>query len=211
MEERLDIFTEDFRYLGVATRQEAHRNGYWHQTFHCWVAHQTVNGCYVLLQKRHASKDTNPLKYDTSCAGHLEAGESPEDGLRELQEELGLTTNFQSLYHAGVFKYDGEDPAKKVIDREFCHVFVHVRQADTLNDYEPALGEVSGLYLIPIEAMKQVCRGLKQRVVIKGYAIEDDGTKHEQILEIGLEDFVKNERAYYELLFASLDQINKGN
>ncbi|HSU79378.1 MAG TPA: NUDIX hydrolase, partial [Candidatus Angelobacter sp.] len=48
MEERFDIFNEAFQWIGQATRPETHQNGYWHQTFHCWVAHQTEKGLYLL-------------------------------------------------------------------------------------------------------------------------------------------------------------------
>jgi isopentenyldiphosphate isomerase len=207
VEEHLDIFTEDFKWLRQATREEVHQKGYWHQTFHCWVVHETETGLDLLLQRRHASKDTHPLKLDTSCAGHLEAGESPEDGVRELKEELGLHISSNTLHKVGIFKYNGEDVAKKIIDHEFCHVYALVRKAETLEDYQPALGEVSGLFLISLEEMKQLCRGLKQNIAIDGYEIDDNGVKTELGLRIEQDDLVKNDPLYYEMLFTCLDNL----
>lgn len=143
----------------------------------------------------------------TSCAGHLEAGESPEDGVRELKEELGLHISSNTLHKVGIFKYNGEDVAKKVIDHEFCHVYALVRKAETLEDYQPAIGEVSGLYLISLEEMKQLCRGLKQNVAIDGYEIDDNGVKTELGLRIDQDDLVKNDPLYYERLFTCLDNL----
>jgi isopentenyldiphosphate isomerase len=205
--ERLDIFTEDFKWVGQATRHEVHQKGYWHQTFHCWVVHKTDKGAHLLLQRRHATKDTHPLKLDTSCAGHLVAGEGPEDGVRELQEELGLHTNFKALHKVGLFKYNGEDVIKKVVDHEFCHIYAYVRKAESLEEYQPALGEVSGLYLIPLEKMKLFCRGITQSVDIQGYEVNDNGDKTEQSLRINQDDLVKNELSYYELLFRYLENL----
>ncbi|WP_408006232.1 hypothetical protein ACJROX_16110 [Pseudalkalibacillus sp. A8] len=35
--ELLNIYDDDRKLLGVATREEVHRLGYWHDTFHCWL------------------------------------------------------------------------------------------------------------------------------------------------------------------------------
>jgi len=105
VEEIFDIFTEDMRLMGSATRQEVHRLGYWHQTFHCWVLYKSQDGDLILLQRRHETKDTHPGKLDISCSGHLETGESPSDGIRELREELGIQVEPGKLRKVGVFKY----------------------------------------------------------------------------------------------------------
>jgi 16S rRNA (adenine1518-N6/adenine1519-N6)-dimethyltransferase len=45
----------------------------------------------VLLQQRSALKDAHPGVWDSSVAGHLDAGESYEAAaLRELDEEMGI-------------------------------------------------------------------------------------------------------------------------
>ena len=45
----------------------------------------------VFLQKRSASKDTNPNCWDSSAAGHIDSGEQYlPAAVRELEEELGL-------------------------------------------------------------------------------------------------------------------------
>lgn len=34
--EMLKVFNADRKQIGVATREEVHRIGHWHEVFHCW-------------------------------------------------------------------------------------------------------------------------------------------------------------------------------
>lgn len=46
----------------------------------------------LFLQKRSATKDVQPNRWDSSVAGHIDLNETPETAaLREATEELGLT------------------------------------------------------------------------------------------------------------------------
>ena len=80
MSELFDIFDEAMNHIGVKERDAVHRDGDWHQVFHCWVIGREANGApYLILQKRSADRDY-PDKIDISAAGHLEAGENVRDG-----------------------------------------------------------------------------------------------------------------------------------
>ena len=58
----------------------------------------------ILLQKRSQNKDSFPGKFDTSSAGHIQAGDEPlESALRELKEELGISATPEQLHFAGTF------------------------------------------------------------------------------------------------------------
>ena len=90
--ELFDICDEQGNPTGdKVERSEAHAKGICHRTAHIWIAKQE-NGRYkVLLQKRSMDKDSFPGRYDTSSAGHIQAGDEPmESALRELGEELGI-------------------------------------------------------------------------------------------------------------------------
>src|SRR5512137_1106823 len=88
--ELFDIVDDDDRVIGTARRGECHGNpALIHRAVHVLVVN--ANGD-MLLQKRSASKDIQPGKWDTSVGGHLEPGESYHAAaVREMQEELGLT------------------------------------------------------------------------------------------------------------------------
>ena len=77
----------------------------------------------LLFQLRHKDKDTYPGLLDVSCAGHLQSGETVEDGVRELEEELGITVPFHELIPCGMVAEENII-SEHVVDREFNHIFI---------------------------------------------------------------------------------------
>lgn len=88
-DERFDVVDARDVVIGQATRGEVHARKLWHRAVHVLVS----NGAgQVFLQKRSLAKDTSPGCWDSSCSGHLDAGEDYDAGaVRELSEEIGLT------------------------------------------------------------------------------------------------------------------------
>ncbi len=86
--EIFDVVDATDRVVGQKPRSLVHRLGLRHRAVHTLL----FNGRGELfLQKRSLSKDLNPGLWDSSCSGHLHAGESYEQAAwRELTEELGL-------------------------------------------------------------------------------------------------------------------------
>lgn len=89
-EEQFDVVDEWGHVIGQASRGECHRDPKLiHQSIHVMVFDRDGR---LFLQKRAASKDTQPGKWDSSVGGHLMAGEHPEHGARrEMFEELGAS------------------------------------------------------------------------------------------------------------------------
>ena len=74
--------------VGSAPRVEVHARGLLHRAIHVLVFDRTGR---VFLQKRSLRKDTAPGCWDSSCSGHVDAGETYEAAaVRELFEEIGL-------------------------------------------------------------------------------------------------------------------------
>ncbi|AQQ52022.1 NUDIX hydrolase [Planococcus lenghuensis] len=109
---------EERRPAGVFARHHIHERGLLHETFHCWLVH----GEEVLLQTRSSGKKDFPGLLDISAAGHLLAGETVQDGVRELYEELGVRVDFNSLVPLGVIKDEIRLPG--FIDKEWTHVYL---------------------------------------------------------------------------------------
>lgn len=122
MDELIDILDTNGEFTGkTALKSKAHREGWFHPTVHIWL--YTTDG-NILLQQRGSQKDTHPLLWDVSVAGHIGAGEKTIDAaLREVEEEVGLKITTNNLEKIGVFKSVHEHHAQ-LIDCEFHHVFL---------------------------------------------------------------------------------------
>ena len=103
--EYVDVCDENGLPTGeIVERSTAHRTGVRHRTAHVWIYRETEGRYQVLVQKRSDSKASFPGMYDTSCAGHVPAGEEPIDAaVRELSEELGIRLRPDQLEELGQF------------------------------------------------------------------------------------------------------------
>lgn len=132
--EFFDIVDENGVPTGeVCERTAAHREGLRHRTAHIWVIREAAGRTQVLLQKRAANKDSFPGRYDTSSAGHIQAGDEPlESALRELEEELGIHAGAADLRQAGTFRiaYEKEFYGKAFRDSEVAFVYVYTKPVD---------------------------------------------------------------------------------
>ena len=119
-EELFDVYDEHGNHVGTAPRRVCHGDPRLiHRTAHVVVIHPETG--FVLLQKRSASKDIQPGKWDTAVGGHLALGESYEEGARrELAEELGVTD-------APFLKYLFDSKIRNEIESEDTRVFALYR------------------------------------------------------------------------------------
>lgn len=150
--ELLEVYDAEGNPTGVAkTRGEIHRDGDWHLAFFCWIV--TTDG-RVLLQKRAASKDVWPGRWDASAAGHVRFGEGLSGALREIEEELGVSAPaINELDYLGRFSTVSTHD-NGIVCREHQDTF-RWRSDRELADYRPgpevaslllvALGDVPGL------------------------------------------------------------------
>jgi isopentenyl-diphosphate Delta-isomerase len=86
-DELFDVVDLDDQVIGHAPRREVHARKLLHRAIHVLV-HDSQG--HLFLQRRSMSKDTFPGCWDSSCSGHVDAGEDyPGAARRELGEELG--------------------------------------------------------------------------------------------------------------------------
>ena len=128
MDELIDILDAYGNFTGISQlKSVAHKKGLFHPTVHVWC--YTTSGS-ILLQQRGKHKETFPLKWDVSVAGHVGAGEPMVLGaLREIKEEIGIEIGPAQLEKIGVFKSEKQHAAD-FIDREFHHVFLCLLDED---------------------------------------------------------------------------------
>ncbi len=98
--------------LPSAPRGEVHANNLWHRAVHILLFNEAGE---LFLQKRSRSKDRHPLVWDSSAAGHVDAGEEYDTAAaRELQEELGVSAELERV---------AKLPASERTGQEFIWVY----------------------------------------------------------------------------------------
>ncbi|KUG29437.1 putative nudix hydrolase yfcd [hydrocarbon metagenome] len=108
------------RPLGVMSLADVHRQALSHRSV--LVLLYDLRG-KVYLQKRAATKQFYPGRYDVSASGHVKAGESRlEAAQRELEEELGIT--------ARKLRIAATVPASPLTGHEFVTLFHAGKTAD---------------------------------------------------------------------------------
>jgi len=86
--EMLCVVDDNDRIVNTLPRNEIHANGLKHRAVHILVFNQQGE---LFLQKRSMKKDLNKGLWDTSAAGHVDAGEDyTPSAIRETEEELGI-------------------------------------------------------------------------------------------------------------------------
>lgn len=188
MDEKIDILDKRGQPTGeVRWKSEAHRLGLWHRAFHCWISGaDDCIGPFLLVQRRAAVKDTWPGYLDVSAAGHLATGEDVMDGLREVEEELGLHPSPGALIPLGRRRIEQEVPGG--VDREFHEVFLLL---DSTPPERLCLQqeEVESVVRLKLNDAERLCDGESVS------AIEWNG-ESSAVRQIRLEDFVPNSDSY---------------
>ena len=184
MEELFDIIDNNGVPTGeTISRSEAHEKGLPHRTAHIWIVRNSGSSYQVLMQKRSAQKESFPSMYDTSSAGHIQAGDDPlESAERELYEELGIIANGGDLSFAGKFpiKYEMEFHGKMFRDNEIAFVYVYEKNVDAtkltlqteeveevrwfdLEEVHEGCRHRDGTFCAPLEGLEIMMEYLSQR------------------------------------------------
>lgn len=170
-DERFDVIDMTGAPTGVVKRRaEVHRDGDWHRAIHVWIYGHDAEGPFILLQRRGHDKDSWPGRLDAPTAGHLAAGETPEDAFREIEEELGVAPDPTLLVHVGTRVIADEESPR--MDREFEEVYL-LRDDRPLTAYRPDPVEVDALVRMPLDAWLAFLFG--ERKMVEGSVMQAGG------------------------------------
>ncbi|MFA9558240.1 NUDIX domain-containing protein [Evansella sp. AB-rgal1] len=199
--EQFKIFDKDRNQIGIATREEVHRHGYWHETFHCWFVSKEDDTNFLYFQLRSDTKKDYPNLFDITAAGHLLANETVEDGVREIKEEVGIDISFRELVPLGIIDYCVEK--ESFIDRELANVFLY-KSNKSFDDFTLQEEEVSGIVKVAFNDFIKLWSGETEKIQVTGFTIQKDG---EQILideKVGRDKFVPHQLAFYETVIRKI-------
>ena len=151
MKEFFDKVDHNDRVLGKINRYEAHQLNIRHRAVHIFV--QDTRGLW-LMQKRSSRKDLDPLKWTTSCSGHVDAGESYiEAAERECVEELGINMSRNDLRE--IFRCS---PCTET-GAEFVRVYVAGKQ---FTNFTPDVSEIAEIDFYSVLELSKKCKEEEQ-------------------------------------------------
>ncbi|GGH73626.1 isopentenyldiphosphate isomerase [Pullulanibacillus pueri] len=192
--EKLTIFDEHRTPIGEATREDVHKLGYWHEVFQCWFVSEEEGEPYIYLQKRSWRKKDYPNLFDITAAGHLLAGETVSDGVREIKEEIGIDVQIESLIPLGVIATTATKGT--FIDKEIANVFLY-KSPFSLDDFSLQAEEVSGMVKVEFSQFYALWLGELAEVHVEGFEIDEAGMKHSISRSVSKKGFVSNDSAYF--------------
>jgi 16S rRNA (adenine1518-N6/adenine1519-N6)-dimethyltransferase len=111
--EIFDVVDEQDQVIGQQPRGVVHHENLRHRAVHILVFNRKGE---LFLQRRSRWKDAHPRQWDSSAAGHVNAGDTYEETApRELREELGVSAPLTP---------SGEVPACRNTGWEFVKIFI---------------------------------------------------------------------------------------
>ena len=114
-EEVFDVVDENDQVIRQEVRRVVHAENLRHRAVHLFVFNDAGE---IFLQLRSHLKDKMPERWDSSAAGHLDAGEDYQTAaLREAGEELGIRTTAERL------QLETTIPAGPGTGWEFVHLY----------------------------------------------------------------------------------------
>lgn len=193
---------EDGTVIKIASREEIHQQGLWHETFHCWIVEIKNGTPYIHLQLRSPDKKDFPKLLDISAAGHILAHETVEDGIREVEEELGIDVEFEELIPLGLIK--DQLAIKDFIDNERCHVFLYVTEEKLDDKYKFQQEEVAGMFKFNFVEFANLVTGAIKKIESKG---EIPAEGEDSPISITLTDLVPHSKSYLAQVIEGIQNV----
>lgn len=131
--EYIDTYNENHQFIGRFEKQKAHELGLWHDVLGSLVINPNKNEVFFQLKNHKHNKVNKCDLLEITAGGHLRAGESLEDGVREIKEETGLQISFEDMIPSGIRKCDTDN---NMAIREFQYYYLLPLDID-LQDLKP--------------------------------------------------------------------------
>lgn len=169
-EELIDIYDEEMNLLGTATRSQAHREGLWHTSFHCWITRRSPEGRPQVLLQIRGKTQNHPSLIDISSAGHLTSGEKPRDGIKNIEKELGLKVDFNKLIK--LFTTSHVFQKNNYINHEFNPTYL-LEDNTALSDYNLNPDLVEGVFIADVEDVLNLFKHKVDKIYVSGLRLNE--------------------------------------
>ncbi len=140
-DEDFDVVDSDDHVIDTLHRDEVHSRDLRHRAVHILVFNAAGE---LLLQKRSPWKDKSPGLWDSSTAGHVDAGETYEEAAhRELREEIGITVPTLTPI------------CKLGCGPETGHEFLQIYRTTHEGPFTPCPKELEGAVFLPLKRIAE--------------------------------------------------------
>ncbi|MCA0171179.1 NUDIX hydrolase [Bacillus sp. RAR_GA_16] len=197
MDERVKIFDEKRNPMGVASRDEVHRVGHWHEVFQCWFVRKEEGCKKVYLQLRSSLKKDFPGLFDITAAGHLMEDESVNDGVREIEEELGVHVSYEELDPLLVMNTSIKQ--NDFIDNEIANIFLF-EYDQSFDAFYLQKEEVAGIVQVDFDMFYDFWMEKQTDLHVDGFWFNANGERKNLQQKISKRHFVPHESSYYETI-----------
>lgn len=128
------VTDDDSVVLGPVERRRVHGDpSLIHRSTHILILHPETGS--LLLQKRSASKDTFPGRWDTSVGGHVSFGQTYiEAAVREAREELGIDLASKSLEYLHLLRFRSAEESENTASFLCRHAGPFVPDPDEISE-----------------------------------------------------------------------------
>lgn len=159
-DELFDVLLANGQDAGCAkARHAVHRDGDWHRSLHVWVAgFGDDDEPFLLLQRRGRDKDVAPGVLDATVGGHFRTGETLDQVVREVEEEIGVSVTVPDLRRLGTRVSVVDVPSLGIVDHELQEVYL-LRDDRPLTGYRPNVAEVDELVKVSVPALLSFLSG----------------------------------------------------
>lgn len=204
----IDIYDENMNYLGTASRSQAHREGLWHKAFHCWIVKRSPDRDHKVWLQLRGVYANHPNLLDISAAGHLKSGETPKDGIKHIEEELGLKVDFDKL--TKLFTETHVYISDQYINHEFNPTYL-LETNKELSELKLAPGEVGGIFEVSVKDLYNLFNNKVSQIYSQGYALNHMGDLKPQTGSVNLKNFVAHDLKYYQKVISTIQNYFNGS
>ncbi len=186
--EFIDIYDKNEKFLGFSEKQKAHQNGYWHKTVSAVIYNKKSKKVYFQLKNPKHNNVHKEELLELTASGHLTAGETLKDVVREVKEETGLEVDYEDMN----FIYKNIcDKTEDYVIREFQYYY-SLNMSINLKDFKNYdKSEVNGFVEVNINDVIKLLENKYK--MIKGKIIRDNNIKRINLNIDNFDpDFVKN-------------------
>lgn len=186
----IDIFNDNYEYIGTADKRNVHEKGLWHRVFTCIILNSEKSTVYLQRKKQDQYSFERPNYLDISVGGHYKAGEELKDGIREVFEETGIGMNevsYEQLIPIGI-RQTAATISHNYIANEFQHIYLFDYQG-LPEHLVKENDETSGFVELKIDDVIDILTHTIRSITGKYYYLRGGKVKSESC-NITIDDFI---------------------